>query len=256
MEPSERWHFVSSFLSDGRRFLFMDMHANVYVGSLEDPNEKRRLNIGTPASPIRGVIASRGHLVYAQKGAVVAQAFDEGAPEVRSPPVTLADTDGTPWQPRPSASQNGILIFRSTGDALRQLTWRGRDGGHLGVVDRADLDTQVELSPTGKQAILVRGGPWPEDRDVWLAELTTGTVSILTARPGLDSNPAWSADERRIAYSSSRGGTISPVVRNLDTGKEEPLIEPPWSVVIDDWTGGSLVLRNHGLRVFTLPVRR
>lgn len=254
VEPAERLHFVISVLSDRRRFLFGDMQfpQNVYVGSIDDPKEKRRLNIGSPASPIRGLIASGGYLVYAQKGAVVAQAFDERALEVRGPPITLAETDDTPWQPLPTASQTGIVVFRSTGDALRQLTWRDRNGTLERVVGKPAVDTQVELSPNGSQAIVVRGGPWPEDRDLWKVDLTTGNFSVLVARPGPDTDPAWSPDERRIAYTSSQDGLFSPVVRNLDTGKEENPIKAPWSLVIDDWTRGSLVLR--GPKVFTLPV--
>lgn len=256
VEPSERRHFVRSFLSDGRRFLFEDMRfpQNVYVGSLDNSNQKHRVNIGGLASPIRGLTASRGHLVYAQRETVVAQAFDEVALEIRGTPIMLAETDATPWQPKPSASP-GTLVFRSTGSAMRQLTFRGRDGRHLGELGGPAPDTQVDLSPSGTRAILVRGGPWPEDRDLWLADLTTGNTSILTRRPGLDSDPAWSADGGRIAYSSSRDGTIAPFVIDLDTGKEDKLVNSPVGLVIDDWApDGRLVLRNHGLQVFALPV--
>jgi dipeptidyl aminopeptidase/acylaminoacyl peptidase len=254
VEPSETAHFIRSFLSDGRRFLFMDMQVprNVYVGSLDDPNVKHRLNVGSTASPVRDLIASRGHLIYTQKGAVVAQVFDEESLELRGAPIRLAETDGTPWQPRPSVSRTGTLVFRSTGDAIRQLTWRDRDGNLLGVVGRPGLDTQVELSPTDARAILVRGGPWPEDRDLWLADLTTNNVSILTARPGLDADAVWSPNEKHIAYSSSQDGMVSPVVKNLDTGNEERLIKTSERVVVDDWTGDSLVVRKGA--VFTLPV--
>ena len=255
VDPSERRHFVSSFLSDGRRFLFRDMQEpqNVYVASLDAPNEKRRLNIGSLASPIRAVTVSRGHLLYAQQGAVVAQAFDEDALEVRGAPITLAETDGTPWQPRPSASQTDALVFRSTGEAKRQLTIRGQDGSHLGVVGSAAVDTQVEVSPTGRQAILVRGGPWPEDRDLYRVDLTTGITSILTTGPGLDSDPAWSSDESRIAYSSGRDGTVVPFVKDLDTGKESRLLDSRVRIVVDDWTPDDrLIVR--GVQVFTLPM--
>jgi eukaryotic-like serine/threonine-protein kinase len=257
VDPSERRHFVSSFLSDGRRFLFRDMQVpqNVYVASLDAPNEKRRLKIGSLASPIRALTVSRGHLLYAQQGALVVQAFDEDALEVRGTPITLAETDGTPWQPRPSVSQTGMLVFRSTGEAKRQLTIRGRDGSHLGVAASAGLDTQVDLSPSGTQAILVRGGPWPEDRDLYRVDLRTGLTSILTARAGLDSDPAWSPDENRIAYSSSRDGTIVPFVKDLDTGKESRLLDSRVGVVVDDWTPDDrLIVRNHGLQVFALPI--
>ena len=29
---------------------------------------------------------------------------------------------------------------------------------------------QLDVSPTGTRAVLVRGGPWPQDRDLWLTD--------------------------------------------------------------------------------------
>ena len=201
----------------------------------------------------------RGNLIYARQGALVVQPFDETTLESRGAPITLAEVDPelqVLWQPRASASQTGILVFRSGGNAMSQLTWRGRDGGHRGVVASPGLYTQLELSPNGTRAVVVRGGPWPEDRDLWLADLASGILSRLTAGPGIESSPVWSPDERRIAYHASQGGTVSPYIKHLDTGKEERLLESPERLAVDDWTadGRFLVLRSFGLKVFGLPL--
>ena len=134
----------------------------------------------------------------------------------------------------------------------------GRQGDHLGVVGSPDLYSQVELSPlTGTRAVLVRGGPWPEDRDLWLADLESGIPSRLTTRPGLESSPVWSPDERRIAYHSSQGGLpIAPFVKDLDSGREEQQLQPTEALSVEDWTadGRFLVLRSFGYAVFALPM--
>jgi dipeptidyl aminopeptidase/acylaminoacyl peptidase len=246
-------HFVYGFLSDGRRFVFGDPYGppTYYVTSLSAPNERRRLSIGTEASPVRGLSISRGNLIYARQGALVVQPFDETTLESQGAPITLAEVDPelqVLWQPRASASQTGILVFRSGGNAMSQLTRRGRDGGHRGVVASPGLYTQLELSPNGTRAVVVRGGPWPEDRDLWLADLASGILSRLTAGPGVESSPVWSPDERRIAYHASQGGTVSPYIKHLDTGKER-LLESPERLAVDDWTadGRFLVLRSFGL---------
>ena len=96
---------------------------------------------------MKHLTVSQGHLFYAREGAVVAQLFDEQTLEPQGPMITLAETDSAPWQPRPSASRTGIVVFRSSAASLRQLTWRGRQGDHLGVVGGPDLYSQVELSP-------------------------------------------------------------------------------------------------------------
>jgi eukaryotic-like serine/threonine-protein kinase len=255
----ERRHLLQGFMSDNRRFVFKDDRtpATFYVTDLNAQSERRTLSVSDPTDRVKHLTVSQGHLFYAREGAVVTQPFDEQTLEPKGPMITLAETDSAPWQPRPSASRTGIVVFRSSAASLRQLTWRGRQGDHLGVVGSPDLYSQVELSPlTGTRAVLVRGGPWPEDRDLWLADLESGIPSRLTTRPGLESSPVWSPDERRIAYHSSQGGTIAPFVKDLDSGREEQQLQPTEALSVEDWTadGRFLVLRSFGYAVFALPM--
>ena len=135
------------------------------------------------------------------------------------------------------ASRTGIVVFRSKWYTTRQLAWRGRDGTPMRVVGNPDVYTAVELSPTGTRAVVVRGGSgWVQNRDLWLADLTSGMFERLTSHPGLESSPSWSPDGRRIAYHSSQVGVISPFVMNLETRKEEQLLQPKEGVAVDDWT--------------------
>ena len=252
-------HFLDGFLSDNRRFVFRDDRSPpaFYVTSFHAPHERRRLNLGNGSDRIQHLSIARGHLFYAHGGAVVAQPFDEQTLEPRGAMMTLAETDPAPWQPRPSVSRTGMVVFRSSASSMRQMTWRGRRGEYLSTVDSPHLDWQLDLSPTGTRAVLVRGGPWPQDRDLWVAEFASGRVFKLTTHRGVESSPAWSPDERRIAYHSSQGGgAIAPFVKDLTTGREEPQLETTERLNVDDWTadGHFLVLRSMGRAVFALTM--
>jgi DNA-binding winged helix-turn-helix (wHTH) protein/Tol biopolymer transport system component len=259
LEPSrhEAWHNVVGFLSDGRRFVFFSdpPPPTYYVTTLHDPNQRRTLSLGTAGR--RGALSiARNHLLYAEEGVVVAQPFDEQALTSRGGPLTLARTDPAPWPPRPSASGTGMIVFRSSWYPTRQLAWLRRRDGAGTSIGSPDVYTALDLSPTGTRAVVVKGGSgWFQNRDLWLADLTTGIFNMLTSNPGLESSPAWSPDGRRIAYHSDQFGVISPFVKDLDTGKEERLFEPSEGVALDDWTrNDQLVLRTYGKAIYKLPI--
>jgi eukaryotic-like serine/threonine-protein kinase len=254
----EARHYVIGFLSDARRFIFFSdpPPTTYYVTSLDDPTQRHPLSIGATGR-IEGLSNVRDHLLYAREGVVVAQPFDEQTLTPRGAPLTLAHTDAAPWQPRPSASRTGIVVFRSNWYTLRQLAWRRRDGTPMGVIGKADVYTAVELSPSGTRAVVVQGGSgWIQDRDLWLANLTNNTFERFTTHPGFESSPAWSPDERRIAYHSSQAGVISPFVKDLETRKEEQLFKPTEGLYVDDWTRtDTLVLRDQERAVYGLPLK-
>ena len=130
-------HFLEGFLSDNRRFVFRDDRSppNLLCHVSERAHMRgARLNLGNESDRMQHLSIARGHLFYAREGAVVAQPFDEQTLEPRGAMMTLAETDPAPWQPRPSVSRTGIVVFRSSASAMRQLTWRGRQGEHLGTV--------------------------------------------------------------------------------------------------------------------------
>ena len=91
--------------------------------------------------------------------------------------------------------------------------------------------------------------------DLKLADLTRGLVSNLTAYPGLESDPQWSPDERRLAFTSNRGGLWAPYMKDLVTGQEERLIEAKVNFAVDQWThdGRYLIVRHMGHTMFALP---
>jgi len=245
-------HVVMGFLSDGRRFVFSDNRrlATYYVTSLSSPSERHKLAIPGGTQGVMDLFTSNDRLLYNKRGTITLQTLDEKTLELRAP-VALADG----WS-KPTASRTGTVVFRSSGFPTTQLVWVNRAGRRLSTVGAPDTYLSVELSPTATRAAVVHAGPWIYDMDVWLADLATGVFTPLTDHKGLEADPAWSPDERRIAYSSDQDGHRLPFVKDLITGAEDRLVDNDDDIVVDDWTadGRFLIVRERRRSVSALPM--
>jgi Tol biopolymer transport system component len=125
----------------------------------------------------------------------------------------------------------------------------------LGTLGEPRQYEQLVLSPRGRHATVVQGNI-PDNWDLWDADLATGIFSRLTTAAGQDTDPSWSPDERALAFSSKRGGRLRPFVKDLVTGKEQPLVEFDEELVVDQWTpdGRFVVARTVGKAVYAVPV--
>jgi Tol biopolymer transport system component len=87
-------------------------------------------------------------------------------------------------------------------------------------------------------------------------DLTTGIFSRLTTNPAFDTDPSWSPDERRVAFTSNRTGAGAIYLKDLITGKEEALVVMKETVNVDQWTpdGKFVVFRNAGRSVWSIDV--
>ena len=114
---------------------------------------------------------------------------------------------------------------QSTGDARvrgaafpEQLTLFDRHGKALHTVGAPGVYGDLSLSPDGTRLAVVRGG------DIWVFELSRGTVRRVTSDAAPEWSPVWSPDGSQIGYFSYRddyGGVYRKASNG--TGSEELL---------------------------------
>jgi len=248
-------HRYPQFLPDGRSFLFtvLGPEGGIYAGSL-DSRETRRV-VGDAG---RGYYVDAGYLVFQRGHAVLAVPFDSRRAEVSGTPFPIADHV---FPGQYSATPGGDLAYRFDGDVSAQLVWYTRDGRRLAVIGPPGLNRQIALSPSGRRVAIQRGdassATGAVSSDIWMMDLATNVLSRLTNDPALDSDPSWSPDERKLAFTTNRTGRRAVFVKDLATGQETLLFDFPTGVVIDDWTpdGRFVVFRAPGPRaIYALPM--
>ena len=208
-ENSHRWPV---FLPDGVHFLYFvrastDERRGVYVARID-----RAASI--PGSPIftsesEATFAStsgreRGVLLSAAEGQLQARPFDAATLRLLGDPRTLPVAVGanTPSHP---------VMLNASADLLATVAMQTPYGAQLGSVarDGTGLHMSVRraqnwprLSPDGRRMArqivdVTRGNP-----DLWVEDLTDGTLIRVTTDTGSDTFPVWSPDGLRLAYAS------------------------------------------------------
>jgi serine/threonine protein kinase/Tol biopolymer transport system component len=200
------------FLPDGNHFLYISnaRETGVVLASL-DGKARRFLfaQSGSPAYYAPNPAGGTGWLLYAVTNQLFARPFDPAKAEVAGEPVPIADSvsAGPFW----SVSNNGVLMFRHSRPSQTQLTWFSRDGKQLGVVGEAGTLGRPHIAPDQKTVAFSRTSD--RNSDVWLLDLARNATTRFTFEPGLDGNPAWSADGQRLFYDSQRQDELLVVER-------------------------------------------
>jgi eukaryotic-like serine/threonine-protein kinase len=269
-------HQVFRFLPDGRHFLYAasGQQPGVYAASLDG---------GAVKEVLRGVTAATfvppGYLLFNRQQTLMAQAFDPATLERQGTAVPIAEEiAGGAF----SASDDGTLVYRSGGSSASNMVWISREGRRTGTVGAPSYYQQVVLSPSGRRAVVQRIDTDTGNPDLWVVDLATGISSRLTLDPAMDADPAWSPDERNIAFTTFRTGSATAYLWDLVSGKERllfnmtpaqpratpvgrqdpsspPSLAPariPDGIAVDDWTadGRMLVVRTFGRAVFAVPM--
>jgi Tol biopolymer transport system component len=205
-ELSHQWPRV---LADGKTVLFTiwrgaSSQAELGVASLAE--EGRVTRLGVQAVGALGVMD--GRLIYAlPDGVLMAVPFDVTTRKISGTPVRVQDrvsTGGGNTIGRPAAFLNraGGLVFHS-GEARRRLVWADRKGTMTPAFNEPRAFDFLRLSPDGRQAAVVINTA--NNNDAWVLDFQSGTLTPLTTN-GQTRSVSWSADGRRVFFTSTHGG--------------------------------------------------
>jgi len=239
------------FLPDGRHFLVSRAgDPALYVASLDSVGLRRVLEDAS------GAVYAAGQLLFLRGTSLFVRSFDPARLTFAGPERVLI-----PRTAFFSASDNGTVVYRPERTVMSRLTWFDRRGGRTDALAESGPYTQVVLSPRGHRATLVRrdtrtSGQALVNTDLWDLDLTSGILSRLTSDPARESDPSWSPDERRVAYSSRRLGPTGVFVKDVNSGADEPLVLWKEPVVVDQWTpdGQFVIFRYAGRAVWAMPL--
>src|SRR5260221_5367370 len=239
-------HFAPKFLRDGRHFIYFVQSANpvntgIYVGELDSNRSRLLVNSNTNAAYAES--AGAGYLLFAKGTTLMGQSFNPNTLQLtgslflvaRQLMVTMASGLGRATF---SASENGVLIYRTgleTGST--ELLWFDRHGNRLGRVGEPADYYNPALSPDEKKLAVALMDSQTGTRDLWIFDLVRETSSRFTFDPADETNPVWSPDGARVAFTTLREG--HPAIYQKDimgTSGPRPFLKSSQGMSIQDWS--------------------
>jgi serine/threonine-protein kinase len=246
-EISHRW---PAFLPGGKAVLFADGPAttnwsNAQV-AVQTVGTGQRRNLIQGATQPR--YAPSGHLVYAQRGSLMAVPFDPQrlAPTGSAIPVV----EGVLQSPVTGAAQysfssKGSLVYVPGAVQATQLwlVWVSRNGAEQPVAAPARAYLNPRLSPDGRRLAV---GITEQESQVWLYDLSRETLTRLTFEGNVNAYPAWTPDGKRIAYASNKEGQVNLFWQLADgSGGLERLNTSEYLQVPTSWSPDGQLLAFH-----------
>jgi eukaryotic-like serine/threonine-protein kinase len=216
-EIGHRW---PDFMPGGKSLLFAAAitnfnwnHAQIAIQSLAT-GERR--NLVPEATQPR--FASSGHLIYAQGANLMAAPFDSqrlalmggGVPVVEG--VLESTTTGAAQY---SISATGSLVYvpGSAVSAQSRLVWVTRNGTEQPISAPVRAYLFPRISPDGgRVAVDIR----EQESQIWLYDLTRGTLTRLTFEGSLSLSAVWSPDGKRLAVQSNKNGPLNIYLEPAD----------------------------------------
>ncbi len=153
-----------------------------------------------------------GHLLYVRgDGALMVAPFDLVAMRITGPAVALGDRVTQALAGVAFLSVNhGLIIYQRA--TVARLFTIDRAGTRTQLLDQVAVFHRPVYSPDGRMISVDIAGDRDGQRDVWLLEVATGTLSRLT-NVGDGHDAGWTPDGRRVTFftNDSRDGPIFTV---------------------------------------------
>ena len=209
-ENGETQHVWPEFLPGSKALLFTAISLNPMPAIAVQPigsGQRRNLQGQSGTMPR---YASSGHLVYAQRGNLMAVPFDLGRLEVKGAAVAVEVVRGVSQSgatTQYSLSTTGSLAYvpGSLKPDEYRLVWVSRNGAEQTLSAPARFYNQPRISPDGRRAVVdVVEGP---DIQVWQYDLARDQLTPFTYKAdGVNRHGVWQPDSTRVVFMSSREG--------------------------------------------------
>jgi Tol biopolymer transport system component len=225
------------FLPNGRQFIY-NKGGSVFVGSLDSDTDlplpgitNRVFYAAHPAGAPAFAGGATGWLLYVKNAELLAQPFDAGRAALAGEPVRVA-TDpaasaGLSEARRfVSVSDTGVMVLMTPQARDYQLLWVDRAGkalGTLGPVTRSTVASAPSISPDGTHVAMQRRDPKTPGQDIWVSDLSRGTLDRVTAGPVNSQLPVWSSDGRHVFFQTVRDG-VGGIYRVGANGGDQQLV--------------------------------
>lgn len=200
---------IHTCLKNGKALLF------TLAEGATDPGELHALRLDTSEhkkvldEASDGRVLPTGQLLFIRAASLWAAPFDTNRLEVTATPVPVVEgvrvEAGGALQY--DVADDGTLIFVSgtlASPDQRTLQFVAGDGTIVTVPGAPRAYTGAKLSSDGTRVAVQIDVA--DAADVWVVDVTRGTLTRVTSETGYDGNPLWSPDGRHVAFLSSRSG--------------------------------------------------
>ncbi|HEV3214821.1 MAG TPA: protein kinase [Vicinamibacterales bacterium] len=174
------------------------------------------LPAGTPHIVQRAAFFGRylpsGHLTWVHDGTLFAAPFDLATLAVAGPAVPVVPgvvSSNNSGNAQVEVSDTGTLVYLPGGEygSAAPLEWLTRDGKTTPIRATPATWNGVQISPDGRR--LAFSLTDTANTDVWTYDTARDALTRFTLDPGVNRNPVWTPDGRRLVYAASRGGTVT-----------------------------------------------